>query len=219
MTKSGKPLSGKSNEKLTPKGFHPRPFSVKTRTPPPQAQYDELLIWVFIALLALGLVMVYSASIATAEASKFTGHQPAYYLLRHGVFITAGLFFGLLAFQVPVQMWQTYAPYLFLTGAALLVLVLIPGIGREVNGSRRWLSLFIINLQHLGIDEAVCGVVCRRLHGAQGQGGSFVQESLRADDGGDGGNWQPAAAGARHGCVCGDLCGCVMHAVAGRLQP
>jgi cell division protein FtsW len=147
MTKSGKPLSGKSNEKLTPKGFHPRPFSVKTRTPPPQAQYDELLIWVFIALLALGLVMVYSASIATAEASKFTGHQPAYYLLRHGVFITAGLFFGLLAFQVPVQMWQTYAPYLFLTGAALLVLVLIPGIGREVNGSRRWLSLFIINLQ------------------------------------------------------------------------
>jgi len=120
---------------------------VKTRTRPPQAQYDELLIWVLTGLLALGLVMVYSASIATAEASKFTGYQPTYYLLRHGVFITVGLLAGLFAFQVPVQIWQNYAPYLFLTGAALLVLVLIPGIGREVNGSRRWLSLFIVNLQ------------------------------------------------------------------------
>ncbi|MDD5383302.1 MAG: putative lipid II flippase FtsW [Gallionella sp.] len=124
-----------------------RPFAIKTRTRPPQAQFDELLIWVLIALLALGLVMVYSASIATAEAGKFTGYQPAYYLLRHGVFIAVGLLAGLLAFQVPVQLWQNYAPYLFLTGAVLLILVLIPGIGREVNGSRRWLSLFVVNLQ------------------------------------------------------------------------
>jgi cell division protein FtsW len=140
-------LPGKPKVESSPHGFHPHPFAVKTRTPPPQAQFDELLIWVLIGLLALGLVMVYSASIATAEANKFTGYQPTYYLLRHGMFITAGLFIGLFAFQVPVQIWQTYAPYLFLAGAALLVLVLVPGIGREVNGSRRWLSLFVINLQ------------------------------------------------------------------------
>ena len=52
-----------------------------------------------------------------------------------------------MAFQVPVQTWQKLAPYLFLLGVALLFLVLIPGIGRSVNGSRRWLSLLVINLQ------------------------------------------------------------------------
>jgi cell division protein FtsW len=120
---------------------------VKTRTRPPQVQFDELLIWTLIALLATGLVMVYSASIVTAEAGRYTGYQPAYYLLRHGAFIAVGLTAGLFAFQVPVQMWQNYAPYLFAVGTLLLLLVLIPGIGREVNGSRRWLSLFVVNLQ------------------------------------------------------------------------
>jgi len=120
---------------------------VKTHTPPPQAQFDDLLIWVFIALLSIGLVMVYSSSIATAEGSKFTGHQASYYLMRHSLFIVVGLLAGLFAFQVPVQMWQTYSPYLFMAGTVLLVLVLIPHIGREVNGSRRWLSLFVFNLQ------------------------------------------------------------------------
>jgi cell division protein FtsW len=120
---------------------------VKTRTAPPLAQYDELLIWVLVALLTLGFVMVYSSSIATAEASKFTGHQATYYLVRHGIFIALGLIAGVVAFQVPVQMLQKYALYLFLAGGALLILVLIPHVGKEVNGSRRWLSLFVINLQ------------------------------------------------------------------------
>ena len=120
---------------------------IKTRTRPSPAQFDELLIWTFIGLLAIGLVMVYSASIATAEASKFTGFNPGYYLMRHGVFIAVGVIAGLFAFQVPVQMWQSYAMMLFLAGGVLLVLVLIPHVGREVNGSRRWLSLFVVNLQ------------------------------------------------------------------------
>lgn len=120
---------------------------VRTRTPPPHAQFDDLLIWVFIALLSIGLVMVYSSSIATAEGSGITHHQATYYLVRHSVFIAVGLLAGVLAFQLPVQTWQTYALYLFIAGAALLILVLIPHVGREVNGSRRWLSLLVINLQ------------------------------------------------------------------------
>ena len=120
---------------------------IRTRTRPPQAQFDELLLWVLAGLLALGLVMVYSASIATAEGSKFAGYQTTHYLLRHGIFIAVGMAAGVFAFTVPVQVWQNYAPYLFMIGTLLLVLVLIPGIGREVNGSRRWLSLLVVNLQ------------------------------------------------------------------------
>lgn len=111
------------------------------------AEYDSVLAWVVIALLALGLVMVYSSSIATAEAAKYTGYKQSYYLLRHGMYIVVGLFAGVMVFQVPLKTWQEFAPYLFLFGVALLILVLIPGVGKEVNGSRRWLSLFIFNFQ------------------------------------------------------------------------
>ena len=124
-----------------------RPYAVKTRTRPPQAQFDEPLIWVLITLLALGLVMVYSSSIATAEGSKFTGYQPSYYLLRHGIFVVVGIAAGVTAFQVPVETWKSYAPMLFVSGIVLLCLVLVPGIGKSVNGSQRWLSLFVVNLQ------------------------------------------------------------------------
>ncbi len=110
-------------------------------------EYDNVLTWIVTALLAIGLVMVYSASIATAEAGKYTNYQPTYYLVRHGIFVLTGVAAGIVAFQVPTQMWQKYSPYLFLMGAVLLILVLIPGVGKSVNGSRRWLSLVVINLQ------------------------------------------------------------------------
>lgn len=111
------------------------------------AEYDTVLTWIIAALLSIGLVMVYSASIATAEAGKFTGYQPGYYLLRHGMYVLLGLLGGAVVFQIPLQTWQKIAPYIFMLGVALLLLVLIPGVGRTVNGSRRWLSLFVFNLQ------------------------------------------------------------------------
>lgn len=111
------------------------------------ASYDQMLLWVTLILLGLGLVMVYSASIAIAEADKAVGHQSTYYLIRQSIFIVLGLMVGAVSFQIPVAWWQKMAPYLFLLGLFLLVLVLIPGVGRNVNGSQRWLSLFVINLQ------------------------------------------------------------------------
>jgi cell division protein FtsW len=113
----------------------------------PGAEYDRELIWVTVLLLAFGLVMVYSASIAIAEASRSTGNNAAHYLMRHAFFVLVSLVGAGLAFQVPLRIWQQAAPFLFVAGLVLLVLVLVPGIGREVNGSRRWLSLYVVNLQ------------------------------------------------------------------------
>jgi len=111
------------------------------------APYDASLAWTALLLLAIGLVMVYSSSIAMAEASAHTGHRTWYFLARHAMFVAAGLAAAAFAFQVPMRAWQKLAPWLFIAGAVLLVLVLVPGIGRSVNGSRRWLSLAVINVQ------------------------------------------------------------------------
>ncbi|HEX4882533.1 MAG TPA: putative peptidoglycan glycosyltransferase FtsW, partial [Casimicrobiaceae bacterium] len=109
--------------------------------------WDASLAWSALLLLALGLVMVYSSSIAMAEASRHTGFRAWYFLARHAMFCAAGLAAAVVAFQVPVKGWQKLAPWLFLGGAALLVLVLVPGIGKSVNGSRRWISLGLANVQ------------------------------------------------------------------------
>ncbi len=118
-----------------------------TGRPEPMVGFDHALVGTAILLLALGLVMVYSSSIAIAEGARFSGNQPTYYLIRHGVFLVIGLTAGFICFQFPLRVWEQAAPYLFCLGMVLLILVLIPGIGREVNGSRRWLSFGLINLQ------------------------------------------------------------------------
>src|SRR5688500_6603950 len=110
-------------------------------------EYDRTLVWLAVLLLGLGLVMVYSSSIAIAEGGRNTYYQPTYYLVRHALFVMVGVIAAVAAFQVPVRSWQQAAPYLFIGGLVLLVLVLIPGIGREVNGSRRWISFSVMNLQ------------------------------------------------------------------------
>src|SRR6187401_806330 len=122
-------------------------FYADVKSRPPPAEFDRALAWSAAALLALGLVMVYSSSIAIAEGSRITGQQPTYYLMRHGTFLTLSLVMATIAFQLPTCAWQRAAPFLFLLGAGLLTLVLIPGVGREVNGSQRWLSLYFFNLQ------------------------------------------------------------------------
>jgi cell division protein FtsW len=119
--------------------------SAKSR--PAMATLDFPLVWAVVLLLALGLVMVYSSSIAIAEGSRATGQQPAYYLIRHSIFLVVSGVLAVATFQLPLVIWQKYALYLFLFGVALLALVLVPGVGREVNGSQRWLSLFVINFQ------------------------------------------------------------------------
>ena len=100
---------------------------------------DQALVWSAMLLAAFGLVMVYSASIAMAEAERFTGFRSHYFLARHGAFLAIGVAAGAIAFRVPVRYWQAAAPWLFMAGVGLLILVLIPGVSREVNGARRWI--------------------------------------------------------------------------------
>ena len=111
------------------------------------AEYDRSLAWAALLLVATGLVMVYSASIATAESSRFTGGNSAYFLARQSAFLGVAILAATLTFMIPVALWQKSAPWLFLAGLLLLVVVLVPGLGKEVNGARRWLNLVIFNLQ------------------------------------------------------------------------
>ena len=109
--------------------------------------YDYNLFWAALILLGLGLVMVYSSSIDSAAASKLSNYENYYYLVRQSIYILLGFILGYICFLIPIYFWQRTAPYLFIVGLILLVLVLIPGIGREVNGSRRWISLIFFNFQ------------------------------------------------------------------------
>lgn len=115
--------------------------------PAPIAELDYAVVSLAALLLGIGLVMVYSSSIAIAEADHYTGKLPAYFLIRHSVFVFVGVMAGFMCFQFPTRLWQQAAPYLFVLGVLLLLVVLIPGIGKEVNGSQRWLSLGMLNLQ------------------------------------------------------------------------
>ena len=110
---------------------------------------DPALLWVTGALLAWGLVMVYSASIALGDNPRFAraGFGQGFFALRHAMFVAIAFVTALLAFQVPMKTWERAAPWLFMLSILLLVAVLVPHVGRVVNGARRWLPLGIMNFQ------------------------------------------------------------------------
>ncbi len=102
---------------------------------------DMALIWVVGILLTWGLVMVYSASIAMPDNPKFTGYAHTHFLSRHILSIAAALVAALLAFQIPLEKWERWAPTLFVVSLVLLAAVLVPGLGKGVNGAKRWITL------------------------------------------------------------------------------
>jgi len=108
---------------------------------------DSALIWVVAALLALGLVMVYSASVALPDSPRFALYTSTHFLGRQALFIVIGLVCALATAQVPIAIWEKWAPWIFALAMVLLALVLIPHIGKGVNGARRWIPLGLLNFQ------------------------------------------------------------------------
>ena len=109
--------------------------------------FDQALLWVTVALLAFGLVMVYSASVALPDNPKFGRYAHSHFLVRHAAYLALSFVVALLAFQVPVSTWEKLAPWLFVLSLLLLILVLIPFVGKGVNGARRWIALGFMSFQ------------------------------------------------------------------------
>jgi len=106
--------------------------------------YDRLLILVSLGLIAIGLIMVASASMMVAERLY---QQPLYFLYRQLIYAMLGIGIALIIFRFNVRFWQRMGPTLLISAFFLLLLVLIPGIGRQVNGSTRWMMLGPISIQ------------------------------------------------------------------------
>jgi len=113
----------------------------------PLRSFDQSLVAVVSLLVVWGTVMVYSATIAMPDNPRFSNYTHNYFLVRHLLAIALAVVVAVIAFQVPVETWERIAPLLFIVSLALLVAVLLPFIGKGVNGARRWISLGVMSFQ------------------------------------------------------------------------
>ncbi len=130
--------------------------------------FDQSLVWVVVALVLLGAVMVYSASVALPDNPRFANYTSTHFLQRHVSFLGIAVFAALLTVQVPMSVWEKAAPWVFVVALVLLVLVLLPFVGKVVNNSRRWIPLGIMSFQpselaKLGIALYAANYMVRRM--------------------------------------------------------
>ena len=111
---------------------------------PRRYSFDGWIIWTVVALLMVGLVMVASASISVADHES---GNPFAYFERQMLFVFLGLLVAGVAMLVPTDLWEKHSIVLLGLAFVLLLLVLVPGIGHVVNGSRRWIRLGFMNFQ------------------------------------------------------------------------
>ena len=109
--------------------------------------FDQPLLVVVGMLIALGVVMVYSASVALPDNPKFAAYSQTFFLQRHLLALGIALVAALVTVQIPIAVWEKYAPWVFVLALVLLLLVLLPFVGKVVNQSRRWIPLGIMNFQ------------------------------------------------------------------------
>lgn len=121
-----------------------RPQEHWLRITPANLLYDRTLLWLFIALMTLGFVIITSASVA--EGSRLYDN-PFHFAVRDLIYVVLACLTTYIFVFVPVEKWEKWSPYLLLLALFLLTLVLVPGIGRTVNGARRWIPLILFNFQ------------------------------------------------------------------------
>jgi cell division protein FtsW len=138
---------GKATSEVLPVRLGGHSLSRAPATPVRMAGFDQALVWVILALLMWGLIMVYSASVAMPDNPKFARYAHTHFLFRHLISLAVAFVAAVLAFQVPLSTWEKVAPWLFVLSLLLLILVLVPFIGKGVNGARRWISLGFMNFQ------------------------------------------------------------------------
>ncbi len=109
--------------------------------------YDLPMVVAATILVAMGMLMVYSASIALVDGPRYANFGRYYFVIRQGIFVAAGMFVATFVLTVPVTSWQKISFWLFGISALLLLIVLIPGVGRRVNNAVRWLPLGPVNFQ------------------------------------------------------------------------
>lgn len=110
-------------------------------------EYDQLLVWAILSLMLIGLVMVYSASITLADGPKYANYSSNFFLIRHMISLVIAIGVGIWAFKIPTKVWDRYSPVIFGFTVLLLIAVLIPGVGKGVNGAKRWIPLGLMNFQ------------------------------------------------------------------------
>jgi cell division protein FtsW len=110
-------------------------------------EYDQLLVWAVLSLMLIGLVMVYSASITLADGPKYANYSSNFFLIRHMISLAIAIGVGVWTFKIPTKMWDRYSPLIFGFTVLLLIAVLIPGVGKGVNGAKRWIPLGLMNFQ------------------------------------------------------------------------
>lgn len=110
----------------------------------PTLPVDKWLLISVFSIIAIGVLMVTSASMVISERQYGT---PFYYARHQIIYLILGVLTAAAVVRIPVKLWEKWSPWLLFVGLVLLIMVLLPGLGRSVNGSRRWLNLLVMNVQ------------------------------------------------------------------------
>jgi cell division protein FtsW len=121
-----------------------RTHSIRRQALVSPALYDKWFVFAIVCILAMGLLMMTSASIVVSDKQM---HQPFYYLFKQLVYLTMGLAIAGMILQVEISNWEKYGSYLLVGVLFMLALVLIPGIGHSRNGSSRWIGIGPLGFQ------------------------------------------------------------------------